>query len=261
MVMLVTCAPALVAGLRAHRHALWRDGFGGAGLAHTHTNTHDVDMQLHIWRNRIKNIMYSGTSGILAWFVCRGLFAALGLGFIRRTVVEQGSNEKFVEACTKHSRRLSVFCWVVDKIISNLGGAMMAGVPSRQLELGMHREDNFQTIFRRILKTNLVIDNYFYYGYIAGEYSEACCPQYLKREQFNKLRAALKEDRLTLFEGTLVDVCKKLPQNKYTVASLLDHMDWMPPFMINEEMHWLQRQMCPKRQLFFKRSQYSDLIQ
>ena len=83
--------------------------------------------------------MYSGTSGILAWFVCRGLFSALGLGFIRKTLVEQGSNEKFQSECLRHKRRLAVFCWVVDKIISNLGGAMMAGVPSRQLELGLHR--------------------------------------------------------------------------------------------------------------------------
>jgi betaine lipid synthase len=198
--------------------------------------------------------MYSGTSGILAWFVCRGLFSALGLGFIRKTLVEQGSNEAFQDECLRHKRRLAVFCWVVDKIISNLGGAMMAGVPSRQLELGLHRMDNFQTIFKRILTTNMVLDNYFYYGYIAGEYSEACCPQYLKREQYMKLRTALNEGRLTLFEGTLVDVCKKFPDKQYTVASLLDHMDWMPPFMINEEMHWLQRQMCPKRGRCFWRS-------
>lgn len=204
--------------------------------------------------NKIKTIMYSGTSGALAWFVCRGLFTALGLGFIRRTVVEQGSNEKFQDECFAHKRRLAVFCWMVDLIISNLGGAMMAGVPSRQLELGLHRLDNFQTIFKRILSTNMVLDNYFYYGYIAGEYSEACCPQYLKREQFMKLRTALKEKRLTLFEGTLVDVCKKFPEQQYTVASLLDHMDWMPPSMINEEMHWLQKQMCPKTGRVFWRS-------
>jgi len=198
--------------------------------------------------------MYSGTSGILAWFVCRGLFSALGLGFIRRTLVEQGSNDKFQNECLRHKRRLAVFCWVVDKIISNFGGAMMAGVPSRQLELGLHRLDNFQTIFKRILTTNMVLDNYFYYGYIAGEYSEECCPQYLKREQFMKLRAALNDRRLTLFEGTLVDVCKQHPDKQYTVASLLDHMDWMPPFMINEEMHWLQKQLCPKRGRIFWRS-------
>ena len=28
----------------------------------------------------------------------------------------------------------------------------------------------------------------------------------------------------------------------------------MPPFMINEEMHWVQKQMCPKRGRIFWRS-------
>ena len=40
----------------------------------------------------------------------------------------------------------------------------------------------------------------------------------------------------------------------YTVASRLDHMDWMPPFMINEEMYWLQQRMDPKRGRVFWRS-------
>ncbi|KAJ1482832.1 hypothetical protein T484DRAFT_1802724 [Baffinella frigidus] len=35
--------------------------------------------------------MYSGTSGMLAYFVCRILFRVLGLGFIRRTLCEQQS--------------------------------------------------------------------------------------------------------------------------------------------------------------------------
>ncbi|EKX35615.1 hypothetical protein GUITHDRAFT_97763 [Guillardia theta CCMP2712] len=199
----------------------------------------------------LKSVLYSGTSGFLAWLICRVIFRFLGLGFIRRTVVEEQSLDALQSECKKHQRRLKVFCWVVDKLISNLGGAMLAGVPSRQLELGLHRTDNFQTVFKRICSTDLVHDNYFYYGYIAGEYSETCCPQYLKRDNFYKLREALNAGRLSLFEGTLVDVCKKAV---YTVASLLDHMDWMPPFMINEEMYWLQQRMDPKRGRVFWRS-------
>lgn len=84
------------------------------------------------------------------------IFRFLGLGFIRRTVVEEQSLDALQSECKKHQRRLKVFCWVVDKLISNLGGAMLAGVPSRQLELGLHRTDNFQTVFKRICSTDLV---------------------------------------------------------------------------------------------------------
>jgi S-adenosylmethionine-diacylglycerol 3-amino-3-carboxypropyl transferase len=84
------------------------------------------------------------------------------------------------------------------------------------------------TVFKRLCETDLVKDNYFYYGYIAGEYSEECCPRYLKKEHYASLRKAIEGKKLFLFEGTLVECLKKRTET-YTVASLLDHMDWMPP--------------------------------
>jgi hypothetical protein len=51
----------------------------------------------------------------------------------------------------------------------------------------------------------------------------------VKREHFEALRESLNAGKLTLFEGTLVDCLKAKTEVKYTVASLLDHMDWMPP--------------------------------
>mmetsp|Transcript_17242 Transcript_17242/g.41818 ORF Transcript_17242/g.41818 Transcript_17242/m.41818 type:complete len:680 (+) Transcript_17242:53-2092(+) len=207
----------------------------------------------------LKNVMYSGTSGMLAYIVCRVLFRLIGLGWIRHTVVERQSTDEFNAAVKKNGWRLNFFCHVIDYLISSAGFAMLAGVPSRQLELGLHRNNNFQTVFERICSTDLVHDNYFYYGYIAGEYSALCCPRYLKRENYNALRKSLNEKKLTLFEGTLVDALKADEKQKYTVASLLDHMDWMPPSMINEEMYWLQKRMDPKGLTVFWRS-YSEKV-
>jgi len=207
----------------------------------------------------LKNIMYSGTSGVLAYIVCRILFGLIGLGWVRTTVVERQSVDDFNAAVKKNGWKLNFFCNVIDYLISSAGFAMLAGVPSRQLELGLHRSDNFQTVFKRICSTDLVHDNYFYYGYIAGEYSQLCCPRYLKKENFNALRKSLNEGKLTLFEGTLVDCLKADEKTKYTVASLLDHMDWMPPSMINEELSWLQKRMDPKGLTCFWRS-YSENV-
>jgi hypothetical protein len=165
--------------------------------------------------------MYSGTSGVLAYIVCRILFGLIGLGWVRTTVVERQSVDDFNAAVKKNGWKLNFFCNVIDYLISSAGFAMLAGaktclletclmacgtcrictthqspracltpsppadeiclvpgVPSRQLELGLHRSDNFQTVFKRICSTDLVHDNYFYYGYIAGEYSQLCCPRY-----------------------------------------------------------------------------------
>mmetsp|Transcript_12300 Transcript_12300/g.29012 ORF Transcript_12300/g.29012 Transcript_12300/m.29012 type:complete len:700 (-) Transcript_12300:473-2572(-) len=230
---------------------------------------HLSDRTQRFWDRKLKTmktLLYSGTSGWLAYLVCRVIMPALGMGFIKSTVAVKQDATAFQDMCKKHKRRINVFCWLVDKLISNAGFALMAGVPSRQLELGLHRTDNFQTVFKRILATNMVEDNYFYYGYIAGEYSEACCPLYLKREHYPQLKQALKEGRLSLFEGTLVDVCKPnppkekfhmggiTPDTKFTIASLLDHMDWMPPAMVNEEFYWLSQRMDPSKGRCFWRS-------
>jgi hypothetical protein len=54
----------------------------------------------------------------------------------------------------------------------------------------------------------------------------------VKKEHFEALRASLNAGKLTLFQGTLVDCLREKAEAKYTVASLLDHMDWMPPSVI-----------------------------
>jgi hypothetical protein len=71
--------------------------------------------------------MYSGTSGVLAKFVVRVIFRLLGLGFIHRTIVVNKSLDEFYKECKRHKLRLSLMCWVIDKLISNAGLALLAG--------------------------------------------------------------------------------------------------------------------------------------
>jgi S-adenosylmethionine-diacylglycerol 3-amino-3-carboxypropyl transferase len=68
-------------------------------------------------------------------------------------------------------------------------------------------------------------DNYFWRVYLTGEYTPTCCPEYLKRENFNRLKAGLV-DRITTHTGTL---CGFLEQHPGAVSAfiLLDHMDWL----------------------------------
>jgi hypothetical protein len=77
--------------------------------------------------NSLKSFMYSGTSGVLAKFVVRVIFRMLGLGFIHRTIVVNKSLDQFHEECKIHKLRLSMMCWVIDKLISNAGLALLAG--------------------------------------------------------------------------------------------------------------------------------------
>ncbi len=68
-------------------------------------------------------------------------------------------------------------------------------------------------------------DNYFWRVYLTGEYAPDCCPEYLKRENFLKLKAGLI-DRLDIQTSTLLDHLdsRTQPASRFV---LLDHMDWL----------------------------------
>jgi S-adenosylmethionine-diacylglycerol 3-amino-3-carboxypropyl transferase len=70
----------------------------------------------------------------------------------------------------------------------------------------------------------LFSENYFWRVYIEGSYTPECCPEYLKRDNFEKLRSLLP--RLTIHTSTVTDF---LQQTEPGISRfvLLDHMDWM----------------------------------
>ena len=76
--------------------------------------------------------------------------------------------------------------------------------------------------------------NYFYYGYIVGEFSPKCCPRYLEKKNFKVLKE--RTDRVELFHGTWADAAEREGPGSITIASLLDSMDWMPHQMIAENI-------------------------
>ena len=65
-------------------------------------------------------------------------------------------------------------------------------------------------------------------SYILGYYTKKNCPRYLEEANYAKLKADLQEGRLELYHGTIEDRLEICEGEKFTVASLLDHMDWMP---------------------------------
>jgi S-adenosylmethionine-diacylglycerol 3-amino-3-carboxypropyl transferase len=67
-------------------------------------------------------------------------------------------------------------------------------------------------------------DNYFWRVYFQGFYTPDCCPEYLRPENFERLRAALP--RLHIHTTTVTDYLRQAPPG-LTRFVLLDHMDWM----------------------------------
>ena len=158
----------------------------------------------------------------------------------------------------KKSGSIRFIAWLLDNIMMR-GGCCFAGVPERQMALGMHRPNNLALVIERVFfKTDLVNDNYFYSGYLLGKYDKNNCPRYLEEKNFAALKKNLGKGKLVLFHGTILQAIDNSTK-PITVASLLDHMDWMTDRMINEEITHLMRKMDHKRGKIYWRTFADDV--
>ena len=80
-------------------------------------------------------------------------------------------------------------------------------------------------------------DNYFWRVYMKGEYSKTCCPEYLKEDQFHKLKGGLI-DRLSTHTNHVQGFLEQHP-GQISRYVLLDHMDWLSDkFFPLLELEW-----------------------
>ena len=143
--------------------------------------------------NTVKSFMYSGTSGSAAYIGCRILAPLFGLGFIRRELVKGTTKEELARLIThNHSYSIRAIAWFLDNVLLR-AGCCLAGVPERQMALGLHRPNKLAQVMERVFfNTDLVQDNYFYAGYFLGYYKPDNCPRYLKKENYLKMRKHLQ---------------------------------------------------------------------
>lgn len=108
------------------------------------------------------------------------------------------------------------------------------GVPTKQSNLcNMH----CNVWLERILNQQPFHNNYFYYSYLYGEWDIDCCPAYLKKENYDKVKNNLH--RINIFTDKLENVnnFKNMDSPKYDRVILLDHMDWMDDDSIIKEIN------------------------
>ncbi len=82
-------------------------------------------------------------------------------------------------------------------------------------------EDCVDAVFTRIP----FWDNYFWQVYLRGAYTPTCCPEYLKQENFARLKTGLI-DRIGIHTCTLTNFLHTHDASVSRVV-LLDHMDWL----------------------------------
>mgnify|MGYP001040312753 CR=1 FL=1 len=121
----------------------------------------------------------------------------------------------------------------------------MLGVPHPQRKEVQEQHDSGVAGFVRdaigyVFRQLPVWTNYFWMVYIRGRYTESCCPEYLKPDNFARLKAG-EADCIGLHTCTVTDFLRhhEKPISKYV---LLDHMDWMSsyqPQALADEWEWI----------------------
>lgn len=181
-------------------------------------------------QGRRKSFYFRCTSGTFAWFVnyyvdrIAKMRDAVNALLAAENVEQQKSLFEQYDLAKKLWRPMIKFAMRRDVTLSLLG------VPSaqrRQIDEGypggilQFVVDRVEAVFTKIpLK-----DNYAWRVYLTGEYSKDACPEYLKEENFDRLKSGVAS-RVTTHTDTVQGFLEKQEQ-PVTRLVLLDHMDWL----------------------------------
>jgi S-adenosylmethionine-diacylglycerol 3-amino-3-carboxypropyl transferase len=179
----------------------------------------------HIEFFRRGSFYYRGTSGFFARAavtLTRGIREPIEALLEARSVDEQ---REIYESRLKSRLWKPWMRW----LLSQKATLSLMGVPPGQHEEMLARypggaADYIRECFETVVTRLPFRENYFWRVYVQGGYAAGCCPEYLKRENFDRLRARL--GRLRIFTDTLTGRLRNADRD-YTRFVLLDHMDWM----------------------------------
>lgn len=154
--------------------------------------------------------------------------------FAAKTISEQ---QKIYEQHLYHT--LTPF---LRQLLSNNLTLWLNCVPPQQrqqveLDFGCSIGEVYGQWLEEMLTQVPIKDNYFWRVCLYGEYSPSCCPEYLKRDNFEALQEGLV-DRISVHTNTVENF---LRENDVTISHfvLLDHMDWLSHYRYPElESEW-----------------------
>ncbi len=186
------------------------------------------DQKLYYFKNQKCPYYWHGTSGYFArcinWYLRRrGCKKPIQKLLDAKTIEEQREiyhNELEKKFWTKSLR------WFLNRDTT----LSLLGVPlSQRIQVEEQYNGKIALFMQDCLEAVLcelpVQDNYFWRVYVTGHYTKECCPEYLKEENFLKLKNGLA-DQVTTYT---MSVEQFLRENDVNISRfiLLDHMDWM----------------------------------
>lgn len=199
---------------------------------------------------------YFGTSGTVAFLLKKFLAADPSTDRAIRRMFDAGDMEQqreqyFSSVEPKLLNRFVV--WLLNRHVVQ----SMLGVPHSQQEMARQSFADgmtgyFRLCFRKVFAEQPLHDNYFWKLYFFGKYDSACCPNYLKKEHFDTLRA--RRLHLRTHTSTVSGFLKNKP-GKYTHFVLLDHQDWLAANnrpALDEEWELIFENAAPGAKVLFR---------
>jgi S-adenosylmethionine-diacylglycerol 3-amino-3-carboxypropyl transferase len=156
------------------------------------------------------------------------------------------------------SIRKAFWSGFMKKVLGSDATLSLLGVPRQQREqveqtynggISEFMEDCVETVFARLP----IHDNYFWRVYLTGEYTPECCPEYLKPENFQRLKGGLV-DRISTHTMSVEAFLRQTDQ-KISRFILLDHMDWLSTFkyaLLESEWQAIIESAAPNARILYR---------
>lgn len=180
-------------------------------------------------KGRRNSFYFRGTSGLLAYWVNVYIDRVARVRADLDQLLDAGSVEEQREIFDRRiakALRSGFLNWAInrDSTLSLLGVPRAQRIQiERTFPGGVPRfvTERIETVFARLP----IHDNYFWRVYLKGRYEPQCCPEYLKPENFARLKAGLV-DRISTHTSSILDFLLQHDE-PITRFVLLDHMDWL----------------------------------
>lgn len=189
----------------------------------------------YIWfkpSSRMGGFYFRGLSGKVArsfhWYLCM-------VPGLRREIERLLSCTRLDEQREVYLSTVQPYLWGkhMNWLLSRQFTMNMLGVPHPQRKEVEDQHENGVAGFIResieyVFQQIPLSINYFWRLYLEGCYSAECCPEYLKKENFYRLKYDLV-DRISITTDSVTRFLNNTP-GKISRFVLLDHMDWMSSY-------------------------------
>lgn len=174
------------------------------------------DKHITYFSGKRQSFYYHGASGYIAYHIQKLLKKDRELSKEISSLLNNTSSDfKLIEEKIWNS---NIIKFLSLPFVHNL-----LGVPSSQIKLSGFNEisENIRISLRNHFNNYPNSNNYFWYLYFHGKYSNEICPNYLKEENFKFIKDNI--EKLVIVNKPIIETIDK---DNFNIINLLDHQDW-----------------------------------